>query len=144
MRRNSAFSLIETMLAILILGTGLVGLTHGITAALRASKESELQTKAALFAAGQIEILRAESFILEGDTDGDCGPGLANYTWRQMVKPAGLEGLFDVEVIVQDAETAKEVYALRTLLFDMPLSTTEDDTTTKRKDPTRERERPRR
>ena len=143
MRRNSAFSLIETMVAILILGTGLVGLTQGITAALRASKECELQTKAAVFAAGQIEILRAENFVLEGDTDGDCGPGLANFTWRQSVKPAGLEGLFDVEVIVQEPETGKDVYALRTLLFDMPLSTT-DDTTTKRKDPTRERERLRR
>ena len=144
MRRNSAFSLIETMVAILILGTGLVGLTQGITAALRASKESELQTKAAVFAAGQIEILRAESFILEGDTDGDCGPGLENYTWKQSVKPAGLEGLFDVEVIVQETETGKDVYALRTLLFDMPLSTDEDTTTTKRKDTMRERERLRR
>ena len=144
MRQNSAFSLIETMLAILILGTGLVGLTQGITAALRASKESELQTKAALFASGQIETLRAESFIVEGDTDGDCGPGLENYTWQQTVKPAGLEGLFDVQVIVRESETAKEVYALRTLLFDMPLSTTEEDTATKRKDPSRERERRRR
>jgi prepilin-type N-terminal cleavage/methylation domain-containing protein len=138
MQAERGFSLIETMLAILILGTGLVGLTHGITGALRASKESELQTKAALFAAGQIEILRAESFILEGETDGDCGSGLANYGWRQTVTPGSIEGLFDVQVVVQESDTGKEVYTLRTLLFDQPLSSTDEET---KKKPT---ERPRR
>ena len=91
MRADRGFSLIETMLAILILGTGLAGLTHGITAALRASKESERQTKAALFSAGQIEILRAERCLLEGETEGDCGSGLANYGWRQTVKPGSID-----------------------------------------------------
>src|SRR5882762_5584731 len=58
--RNGGFSLVEVMCAILILGIGLVGLTQGITAALQSSKESELQTTAALLAAGQIETLRAD------------------------------------------------------------------------------------
>ena len=132
MPANRGFSLIETMLAILILGTGLAGLTHGITAALQASKESELQTKAALFAAGQIEILRAESFILEGETDGDCGSGLENYGWRQTIKPGSIDGLFDVQVIVQESETGKEVYTLQTLLFDAPILTTEEESAPKR------------
>ena len=138
MRRNHGFSLVETLLAILILGTGLAGLTHGITAALRASKESELQTKAALFAAGQIETIRAESFILEGETDGDCGPGLANYAWRQTITPGSMEGLYDVEVVVHESDTGQAVYTLQTLLFDTPISTDEDETTTRRRD----RERP--
>ena len=139
MRANDGFSLVETMLAILILGTGLAGLTHGITAALHASKESELQTKAALFAAGQIETIRAESFILEGETEGDCGPGLANYGWRQNITLGSMEGLYDVEVTVHEAETGKAVYTLKTLLFDTPISTDEDETTRKESLPDRER-----
>ena len=137
MRRNHGFSLVETLLAILILGTGLAGLTHGITAALRASKESELQTKAALFAAGQIETIRAESFILEGETDGDCGPGLANYGWRQTITAGSIEGLYDVEVVVHESDTGQTVYTLQTLLFDTPIATAEDETTRRR-----DRERP--
>ena len=140
MRCNHGFSLVETMLAILILGTGLVGLTHGITTALRASKESELQTKAALFAAGQIETVRAESFIIDGETEGDCGAGLANYGWRQTITPGSMDGLYDVEVVVHESATGQAVYTLKTLLFDTPVSTSEDETT-KGKDPTRERER---
>jgi type II secretory pathway pseudopilin PulG len=128
MRAAGGFSLVETMLAILILGTGLAGLTQGITAALRASKESELQTKAALFAAGQIEILRAESFIIDGETEGDCGSGLANYEWRQSITPGSIDGLFDVQVVVQESATGQEVYTLQTLLFDQPLSSAEDET----------------
>ena len=61
-RSNSAFSLIEVMVAILILGIALTGLVHGITTALASNKESELQTIAALFADGKVEELRAEGF----------------------------------------------------------------------------------
>ena len=140
MRSIRGFSLVETMLAILILGVGVAGLTQGITAALQATRESELQTKAALFAAGQIEIIRAEGFILEGETDGDCGPGLANYAWRQTIAPGSMEGLYDVELEVHDSETGKPVYTLKTLLFDTPITPT-DGETPGRRDPASDRER---
>src|SRR5213595_2971370 len=68
--RNAGFSLVEVMCAILILGIGLVGLTQGITAALRSSKETEVQTAAAFIAAGQIETLRADGIITDGVTEG--------------------------------------------------------------------------
>jgi len=58
--RKRGFSLIEVMCAVAILGVALVGLTQGITTALGSNKESELQTTAALLAAGRIETLRAE------------------------------------------------------------------------------------
>src|SRR6202012_2526970 len=54
-RNEGGFSLIEVMVAILILGIALTGLVHGITTALSSSKESELQTVAALYAQGKIE-----------------------------------------------------------------------------------------
>jgi len=70
MHRNAGFSLVEIMCAILVLGIALVGLTEGITTALSSAKDSELQTAAALVAAGQIETLRAEGYIVDGETEG--------------------------------------------------------------------------
>ena len=72
MNHNAGFTLVEVMVAILILGIALVGLTQGITTALVSSKESELQTTAALFAAGQIELLRAGKDLTDGTGNGDC------------------------------------------------------------------------
>lgn len=120
-RNTGAFSLIEVMVAILILGIALVGLTQGITTALGSSKESELQTAAYLYAQGKIEELRA-TVIIEGEDEGDCGPGLELYQWKQNVATTELDGLYDVEVTVENARTGQEICALRTLLFDVPVS----------------------
>ena len=46
----SAFSLVEVLCAILILGFGVAGLTQGIATALGSAKEAEVQTIAATLA----------------------------------------------------------------------------------------------
>ena len=124
---NSGFSLIEVMVAILILGVALAGLTHGITTALDSSKESELQTTAALFAAGKIETLRAEGGLENGETDGDCGAGLEVYRWKQTISDAGLDGLHDVDVVIERAQDNQEIYELKTLLFEAPENSTANE-----------------
>ena len=121
---NSGFSLIEVMVAILILGIALAGLTHGITTALASSKESEWQTTAALFAAGQIETLRAEGGLEDGETDGDCGAGLEAYHWKQTIAGTDIDGLHDVTVVVENAPSGQEIYELKTLLFEPAGGTT--------------------
>ena len=128
--RCDGFSLVEVLCAILILGVGLVGLVQGVTTALSSSKEAELQTTAALFAAGQIETLRADGFVIEGETDGTCGPDLDAYQWRQTVSQTAIEGLFDVVVAVEHSTTGKTIYELETLIFD-PLSVSDTATTAK-------------
>jgi hypothetical protein len=107
----------------LILGVGLVGLTQGITTALRSGKESELQTQAALLAAGQLETLRAEGYLTEGETTG-LAVSNAPFQLKQTVTETALDGLHEVIVEVQETGTGKPVYELRTLLFDPPYSTT--------------------
>lgn len=126
-RHSAGFSLIEVMLAILILGIALAGLTRGITAALASSKDSELQTVAALFAQGKIEELRAEGGIENGEDEGDCGAGLELYAWKTTITPADIDGLHDVEVVVKNARSGQEIYSLRTLLFEPPDSSTTGD-----------------
>jgi prepilin-type N-terminal cleavage/methylation domain-containing protein len=130
---NSGFSLIEVMVAILILGVALAGLTHGITTALDSSKESELQTTAALFAAGKIETLRAEGGLANGETDGDCGAGLEAYHWKQTIGDAGLDGLHDVDVVVERARDNQEIYELKTLLFEPTGDSSDKNSQTKTK-----------
>ncbi|HLP76062.1 MAG TPA: prepilin-type N-terminal cleavage/methylation domain-containing protein [Candidatus Paceibacterota bacterium] len=117
---SAGFSLIEVMVAILVLGIALVGLTQGISTALGSSKESELQTTAALFAAGQIEQLRAEGSITDKDTEGECGSGLELYRWKQSVAATRFDGLHEVTVIIESTRDGRPVYELKTLLFERP------------------------
>lgn len=120
--QNAGFSLVEVLCAILILGIALVGLTQGITTALHSSKESELQTAAALLAAGQIETLRAEGYLTERTTEGEGGEGLSLYRWKQSITGTSIDGLFDVVVAVENAQTGTAIYELRTMLFEPPSS----------------------
>lgn len=120
MKRSAAFSLIEVMCAVAILGIALVGLTQGITTGLAASKESELQTAASLIAAGRIETLRADGFIEEGTDEGAMTGELAIYRWKQAVTETSTRGLFEVAVRVEHTRTDKLIYELRTMLFDPP------------------------
>ena len=99
---QSGFSLVEVIFAISILAVAVVGLTEGITLALKSNKESELQSTAALYAAGVIETLRADGDITDGDQDGNCGEGLALYRWKQSISEAGLDGLHHVKVVIEN------------------------------------------
>ena len=137
----SAFSLVEVLCAILILGVALAGLTQGLATALDSHKESELQTTAALIAAGQLETLRAEGDLADGaETEGDCGAGLSLYHWRQRIEPGSLEGLHEVTVTVEHAKTRKAIYELQTLLFEAPDSLTTEEPAN-RKSPAAQRRR---
>jgi general secretion pathway protein I len=116
-RPNAGFSLIEVMVAILILGIALTGLVQGISAALASNKESELQTIAALFAQGKIEELRAEPILENGEEDGNCGMALPLYRWRQTITHTDIPGLHEVSVVVEHERTRRDIYELKTLLF---------------------------
>jgi len=126
-RHNAGFSLVEVIVAIAILSVALVGLTHGITAALGSNKESELQTTSAMFAAGLIEELRAEGDLKDGQAQGACGPELPTYQWSESVSPAGVDGLHQVEVSIQNARSGQDIYKLQTLLFEPPEESTSND-----------------
>jgi len=121
---EAGFSLVEVMCAILVLGVALVGLTHGVSLALNSNKESEQQTTAALLAAGLIETLRAEGNLVDGTTEGEGGEGLPQYHWKQTISRTEIEGLHQVDVVVENAKSEKVIYELQTLLFERPEETT--------------------
>ena len=126
--RRAGFSLIEVMCAVLILGVGIAGITTGITTALTSSKEAERQTTAALLAAGRLETLRAEGYVVAGEEEGEGDDLLSNYQWRQTISPTAVDGLFDVKVRITWAGNGELIYELETMLFDPPVYSTLDDT----------------
>jgi Tfp pilus assembly protein PilV len=123
---------VEILCAVLILGVALTGMIQGMTTALGSSKESELQTVAALFAAGQMETLRAEGGLRDGTTDGECGEGLSQYHWQQTVSSAGIDGLHEVTVAVENTRSGKTIYELKTFLFEMPDDSRTSSTSSRR------------
>jgi general secretion pathway protein I len=126
--RAPGFSLIEVIVAVAILSIALVGLAHGISTALGSSKEAEWQTTAAMYAAGLIEKLRAEGGIINGQTEGDCGAELPMYRWTESISPAGVDGLHQVDVSILNSRSSREIYALRTLLFEVPADSSDSKT----------------
>ena len=124
-RHNAGFSLIEVMVAILILGIAIVGLTNVLNTALVSNKDSEAQTVASLFAAGQIETIRANAPVSDGETEGDCGDELPMYRWKQSITAGKIDGLHEIKVTVENSRSGEEIYELQTMLFDPPLDKTE-------------------
>lgn len=143
MHRNAGFSLVEVMCAILILGIALAGLTMGITTALSSSKESEVQTTAAMIAAGQIEMIRADGFLTDGEDEGDFGEGLPLYRWKQTISSTSIAGLHEIKVVVENSKTGREVYELQTMLFDPPSDDSIGSSTSRRQNSAKSKKRER-
>ena len=132
--------MVEVMIAILVLGIALVGLVQGVNTAVLSSKETEVQTAAALIAAGQIETLRADALgISDGETEGDCGEELPQYHWRQNITSSSIEGLHEVSVVVENSKTGQQVFELKTMLFERPYISEQEEKT--KKEEARKRER---
>lgn len=133
--RQSAFSLVEVMVAVFVLSVGLVGLARGITTALVSSKEAELYNQAVDVADNRLETIRADDLFSDGETEGDSGP----FKWRQTIAPAGIDGLHQVEVAVERSGSPGTLFTLRTFLYLTPTETPGD----RGRDPARERGRSR-
>lgn len=124
MARSSAarrgFSLIEALCALAVLSIGVIGLASGLTTALRQSKESERVTRAALYAQGLIESLKADRSLTPGEEEGELPAALGAMRWRRTVEAIQPEGLHHVTARIVDAKSGVEITAIETLLFDPP------------------------
>jgi prepilin-type N-terminal cleavage/methylation domain-containing protein len=135
------FSLIEVMCAVLILGVALAGLTMGISTGISSVKDSELQSTAAFLAAGQIEELRADDLVVDGVKEGEFGEAFPLYRWKRTIESGNIPGLHEVAVTVEQSRTGKEVYTLKTMLFDPPLDKATERSKERKKEKAKERSR---
>jgi hypothetical protein len=42
------------------------------------------------------------------------------YSWQQAISPASIDGLHEVSVVIQNTKTGKNIFELKTLLFEVP------------------------
>jgi prepilin-type N-terminal cleavage/methylation domain-containing protein len=136
-RTTAGFSLVEVMVAVLILGVSLVGLVHGINTALVSGKEAEVQSQAALLAASRVELLRADGYYVEGESTGEFDGDLSVYSYRENVAAVEPEGLYEVTVAIEKTDSGEEIYELKTMLFDPPVIRDPDEQTEKDKEKNR-------
>ena len=114
--RESGFSLVEVMVAVFILAVGLVGLARGITTALASSKDAEFYSQAVELAANRAELVRADEYFSDGETEGTAGP----LHWRQTISAASANGLHQVEVAVERTAGNVPLYKLTTFVYQTP------------------------
>ena len=96
---NKGFTLIEIIMAMAILTVGIIGVVRLIPVGLRASKSSEMMSRAAFLAQKNLEQLKLVGF------DGLPAPGIplegeeAGYSWTAEVSELSLEGVNNSEDI---------------------------------------------
>ncbi|MCD8533719.1 MAG: prepilin-type N-terminal cleavage/methylation domain-containing protein [Verrucomicrobia bacterium] len=114
---SHGFSLIEVLIAIVILGVGIVGLTEGISTALYSSRDAEKLTVATYLAAGQIELIRADGSLTEGTEEGQWSGPLSGYQYLQTISENSDDGLYLVSVIILN-RTPEKIFNSMTYLYD--------------------------
>ena len=114
------FSLVETLVAVVVLGVGLVGMIHGITAVLEGARIAEQRSRAVLLAVEQMELMRTDTSFASGEYEGDFGDDFPGYGWKSSVVESDAAGLFEITVTVIQAPAGSQLYQLVTLAFVPP------------------------
>lgn len=116
----AGFSLIEVLVAIVILGTGLVGMSQAITAALAASRDAELYSTAVMLASGRMEEIMMDPLLTTGEEEGAFETGFSGYRWKTRIVDTRIEGLMEATVLIEHGGRSAPVYELKTLVFVPP------------------------
>ncbi len=125
-KSERGFSLLEVLLAALLLGLGLSGIMEGITLALRSHGDAARGSTAVLLAEGLMEEICAAGLPTSGDSDGDFGDAFPDYRYAQSVREVAPAGLHEVHISVEwgEGDEAVPLYQLSTLLFEAPVAET--------------------
>ncbi|MGC8666734.1 MAG: type IV pilus modification PilV family protein [Chthonomonadales bacterium] len=105
-RHREGFTLVEMIVAALLLVLGGVAALTCISAATRSMAAAQTITTAALLAQQKISEMEADpTQLMSGDQQGDFSPDHPDYTWQTTVEPTDLAAVEKVTLTVQHRST---------------------------------------
>lgn len=107
MRAQRGFTLIEVLIALVIVALGMSALLETLGSAADTSIWLRDKTFAQWIGLNQLESLRLSGTIpTNGTTDGELDYAGRHWRWRQVVSDLGLPGIFRIDVKVEPADTS--------------------------------------
>ena len=103
-KQNQGFTLIEVIVAMVVVIVGLVMISQAFSIGLRAVRVSDKATLAKLLAEQKIAELEIQSFSTLQSTNGDFGTDYPGLTWQEDVETANLDNLRQVTLIISWTE----------------------------------------
>lgn len=101
-RRRRGFTLIEMIVATVLLALGVVAALGCIASATRATSVAGEYTTAALLAQQRFAELQVQpDEVASGQQQGEFGELYPGYTWSQSSEPTGIEGVYRVSLVVE-------------------------------------------
>lgn len=100
MKGIRGFTLIEVMIALAVIGIGLLVILHSVGLSLNLSLRSIDMVKGTLLAKEKITQLEREGFPPLGEEEGDFGEDYPRFRWISRVEETSLEGLRKAAVTV--------------------------------------------
>lgn len=107
MRAQRGFTLIEVLVALVIVALGMSALLESLGSAADTAGWLRDKTFAQWIGFNQLETMRLSGTVpTAGSTDGELDYAGRHWRWRQVVTDMGFPGLFRVDVKVEPADTA--------------------------------------
>ena len=101
-RRQAGFTLIEMVVAIVLLALGVVGALACISSATRSTSISSEYTTAALLAQQKLAEVEAQPDQIQGgEQSGDFGEEYSNFSWRQNIESSNIASLMRVTLSIE-------------------------------------------
>lgn len=132
-RSTRGFTLVEMIVATVVLGIGVVGTSTAFRAATKAAAAAKDLQTATLLAQQQIEQVEVngQGQISAGDTDGDFGATYPGFRYHQSVTSTDYTYLLQVTVTVEwSANPVRQKSVTTYLMNTEPTSTTSTTSTT--------------
>jgi len=101
-RKQTGFTLVEMVVATILLAVGGVAAMMAISASIRTVGDAESYSRAAMLAEMRLAELEAQpETVSSGEQQGDFGEEYPGYTWTQTVEPTDLSDVVRVTVTVK-------------------------------------------
>ena len=111
-------SLIELLVAIVILSVGVVGVLRAFAIATRYNYSAENETSAGLLAHDMLEEIRADASVSEGIESGTFDGDQSRFAWTRSVRKTEKDQLYEVRVTISWPESIRQRdLTLTTLIY---------------------------